>query len=381
MTIPTEIGAIPVKEKDFHPMIWSPQQDAALSAVGRWLREGSPQVFRLFGYAGTGKTTLARHIAESAKGEILFGAFTGKAALVMRSKGCKDARTIHSLIYRATETESETPTFVLNEESPTASASLVIIDECSMVDEELGRDLMSFGKPILVLGDPAQLPPVKGGGFFTDAEPDVMLTEVHRQAADNPIVRMSMLVREGGRMELGDHGASRVVRRASIDPTSVTQADQVLVGLNRTRRRYNGRLRELFGRHEPTPEIGDKLVCLRNDRKKGLMNGGLWIVKTTAPLRRGKLRMSLVPEDDAERKPIRVGIIPQFFTSEEEIPYSLRKDSDEFDYGYALTVHKAQGSQWDEVVVFDESFAFREHRSRWLYTAITRAAERLTVVV
>ena len=58
-----------------------------------------------------------------------------------------------------------------------------------MVDEDLGRDLLSFGKPVLVLGDPAQLPPVKGGGFFTEAEPDVMLTEVHRQAADNPIIR------------------------------------------------------------------------------------------------------------------------------------------------------------------------------------------------
>ena len=362
-------------------MDWSPQQNSALSEVARWLREGSPQVFRLFGYAGTGKTTLARHIAETADCEVVFAAFTGKAALVMRSKGCKDARTIHSLIYRPTERDSETPSFVLNEDSPAASAGLVIIDECSMVDEEIGRDLASFGKPILVLGDPAQLPPVKGGGFFTEAEPDLMLTEVHRQAADNPIVRMSMIVREGGRIAPGEHGRSLVLRREALNPEMVTSADQILVGLNRTRRRYNTRMRELLGRKSIVPEVGDKLVCLRNDRKKGLMNGSLWSVKTAAPARRGKLRMNLVPEDSAEGKSTRVAVAPAFFTSEDEIPYALRRESDEFDYGYALTVHKSQGSQWDDVVVFDESFAFREHRQRWLYTAVTRAAERLVLVI
>ncbi len=175
---------------------------------------GAPQVFRLFGYAGTGKTTLARHIAEDVEGEVLFGAYTGKAALVLRSKGCGE-RAHHPShdLPRRKDMDSEEPSFVLNEDSPASKASLIVIDECSMVDEELGRDLLSFGKPVLVLGDPAQLPPVKGGGYFTEAEPDVMLTEVHRQAADNPIVRLSMMVREGGRLELGDHGAMRVIAR------------------------------------------------------------------------------------------------------------------------------------------------------------------------
>ncbi len=362
-------------------MDWSPQQDAALLAVSEWLKTRRPQVFRLFGYAGTGKTTLARHIAGDMKGEVAFGAFTGKAALVMRSKGCADARTIHSMIYRPKDTESEEPIFELNADAAAASASLIVIDECSMVDEELGRDLLSFGKPVLVLGDPAQLPPVKGGGFFTEAEPDAMLTEVHRQAADNPIVRMSMIVREGGRLERGIYGESRVIARGEIDPMAVTQAGQVLVGMNRTRRLYNKRLRELFGFSSPLPEPGDKLVCLRNDRKKGLLNGGIWTVKSLSPARRNKLRMNLVPEEDPGRKALRVGVLPAFFESEEEIPYALRRDSDEFDYGYALTVHKSQGSQWDEVVLFDESGAFREHRNRWLYTGLTRAAVKITVVV
>ena len=154
---------------------WSPEQSGAIDQVSRWLKQGEPQVFRLFGYAGVGKTTLARHIAEGARGETAFAAFTGKAALVMRSKGCAGATTIHALIYRASEGAEGAPTFTLNADGPASRAGLIVIDECSMVDAELARDLISFGKPILVLGDPFQLPPVKGGGFFTDGAPDVML--------------------------------------------------------------------------------------------------------------------------------------------------------------------------------------------------------------
>lgn len=363
-------------------MSWSPQQESALKAVSAWLARGEPQLFRLFGYAGAGKTTLARRLAEDADGEVAFAAFTGKAALVLRSKGCKGARTIHSLIYRPREADAEEPVFVLNEDSAVAKASLVIIDECSMVDEALGRDLLSFGKPVLVLGDPAQLPPVRGGGFFTDAEPDVMLTEVHRQAADNPIIRMSMTVREGGRLDRGAYGESRVIGREDIDSAAVTASDQLLVGVNRTRRAYNRRMRELFGYSSEFPEAGDKLVCLRNNASKGLLNGGIWVVKTTAATRKKKLALNVVPDDDPARKPMRIGVLPEFFNGgEESLTPQARRGSDEFDFGYALTVHKAQGSQWNSVVLFDESFAFREHRNRWLYTGITRAAEKLTVVI
>ncbi|HUB63194.1 MAG TPA: ATP-dependent RecD-like DNA helicase [Methylocella sp.] len=363
-------------------MIWTPQQEAALKSVAAWLKRSEPQVFRLFGYAGTGKTTLAKTIAEDTEGGVAFAAFTGKAALVMRSKGCEAARTIHSLIYRARETETDEPSFVLNEDSAVTKASLVIVDECSMVDTDLGRDLLSFGKPVLVLGDPAQLPPVKGGGFFTEGAPEVMLTEVHRQAVDNPIIKMSMLVREGGRLVPGAYGESLVIERRDIDSGTVTAADQLLVGLNRTRRSYNKRMRELFGHADGLPQAGDKLVCLRNDKTKGLLNGGIWLVKTTAPTRKKKLALNVVPEDDPTRKPLRIGVLPEFFQGlEDSLSPKDRRESDEFDYGYALTVHKAQGSQWNNVILFDESFAFREHRNRWLYTGITRAAERLTIVV
>src|SRR5215468_493146 len=261
-------------------MQWSPEQERALTAVADWLKARDRPVFRLFGYAGTGKTTLARHVADGVKGDAVFAAFTGKAAHVMRNKGCRGAGTIHSLIYRPEGEEDEVPTFVLNQDSAAGKASLIVIDECSMVDEEVGRDLLSFGVPVLVLGDPAQLPPVAGGGFFTDAEPDVMLTEVHRQAADDPIIRLSMVVREGERLEPGRYGESEVVRKAALDPARVLAADQALVGRNATRRAYNARLRERRGFTDPLPQADDKLVCLRNNRRKGLFNGGLWVVKT-----------------------------------------------------------------------------------------------------
>ncbi len=250
-----------------------------------------------------------------------------------------------------------------------------------MVDEELGKDLLSFGTPVLVLGDPAQLPPVKGGGFFTEAEPDVMLTEVHRQAQDNPIVRMSMTIRDGGKLDYGTFGESKVIHRTEIDKDQLLSSDQVLVGTNKTRRLYNGRIRELKDFSTPMPAVGDKLVCLRNDKTKGLLNGGLWAVTRLRQPRGNTLRFDVVSEEDIAKTTVKVKVLPAMFEDgAESIPYAIRRKADEFDYGYALTVHKAQGSQWDDVILFDESWAFREHKSRWLYTAVTRAAERITYV-
>ncbi len=364
-------------------MNWSPEQDAALIAVDRWLKggvgNGQGQVFRLFGYAGAGKTTLARHLAEHVGGDVAFAAFTGKAAHVMRQKGCVGASTIHALIYRPALSENDDePMFAIRHDAPASTADLIIIDECSMVDEELGRDLLSFGKPVLVLGDPAQLPPVKGGGFFTEAEPDFMLTEIHRQAADNPIIRLSMAIREGESFD-EQSDECRVISKQDVSTDEIMDADQILVGANRTRKRYNDRLRELHGHTDPSPEAGEKVVCLRNNKKKGLLNGGIWSVDRRMSPRGQRVRFSIRPEEGG--KAVTVSVPRGFFLDgPESVPWAQRKGGDEFDYGYALTVHKSQGSQWDNVVLFDESYMFREHRARWLYTGVTRAAKRLTLV-
>jgi ATP-dependent exoDNAse (exonuclease V) alpha subunit len=367
--------------------LFTPHQDQALKAVARWLkarpgRGGTPQVFRLFGYAGTGKTTLAKHIAKDVNGKVLFAAFTGKAALVMRSKGCTGAATIHSTIYQAIDTGKEEPLFELWHDGPASKAKLIVIDECSMVDAELGGDLLSFGAPVLVLGDPAQLPPVQGGGFFTEAEPNAMLTEVHRQAQDDPIVRLSMEVRAGQRPRPVRLGLTEVVERRAFEPQRALETDQMLVGRNLTRRAYNARLRERRGLTDPLPVAGDKLVCLRNNRRKKLFNGSLWLVEECRGSRVRPMKLRLTPEDGIDRREVKTHVRPECFLGGiEEIDWEFRKRCDEFDFGYVLTVHKAQGSQWNDVVLFDESFAFRENRERWLYTGITRAAKRLTLVL
>ncbi len=374
-------------------MQFAPQQDEALKAVSQWLKDGRQPVFRLFGYAGTGKTTLARYFAEHVDGEVLFAAFTGKAAQVLRSRGASNARTIHSLIYRPRgeeEVEDEetgktsmSPMFSINRQSPVAKAALIVIDECSMVDEQLGRDLMSFGTPILVLGDPGQLPPVSGGGFFTEQEPDYLLTEIHRQARDNPIIQIAMEVREGKEVAYGDYGKAKIISRNEVTQPLVLEADQVLVGTNRTRRRYNQRLRELKGFSAHYPQSGDKLVCLRNDPAKGLLNGSLWqVMSSSRETVKPGINLMIRPEDDdMDRGAAKIKLLKAAFEEPDtEIPWSTKKRYDDFDFGYALTVHKAQGSQWNNVVLFDESFAFRDSRERWLYTAITRAADTLTIV-
>jgi len=372
-------------------MAWSPQQDAAIQAVRAWLADpNGPQVFRLFGYAGTGKTTLAKELAAEVQGGTLYATFTGKAALVLRKKGCEGASTIHSLIY-STEVDEVTgeARFTLNLQSDLATAGLLVVDEVSMVDEELAQDLLSFGRRILVLGDPAQLPPVKGEGFFINAEPDVMLTEVHRQARDNPIIRMSMDIREGIGLNVGQYGDSFVIKQASTPRDRMAElvmdADQLLCGMNRTRTTFNGRIRALKGLAGRSahwhPTQGDRLICLRNKRTKYLFNGGIWDAMTVDDKGDGKLKI-VASSLDEQRDPVELNIYENFFNgTEKEIDWRSLRGTEEFTFGWAITCHKSQGSQWDDVIIFDESGAFREARKNWLYTAVTRAAERVTVVV
>ena len=358
--------------------MWTKQQEAALEEARNWYATAGRQVFRIFGWAGTGKSTIAREIAGMVGGNVAYGAYTGKAALVMRSKGCVGASTLHSLIYRVDEDEETgKPIFSLNPGSPLTVARLLIVDEVSMVGEQIGRDLESFGVPILVLGDPGQLPPISGTGYFTETDqPDVMLTEIHRQAQDNPILQLATAAREGRRLRYGDYGQGcRVIPYSEYTHADILGADQVLVGMNLTRQTYNQRFRELLGCGSEMPVVGDRLICLKNNREKGLTNGSMWTVREIDEITPQGVYMRV----EGDETIVDVKVHPYFFLGrEKELPRD--RDRDEFTYGYAITVHKAQGSQWPGVMLVNESGVFRDEWKRWLYTGITRAAESITIV-
>lgn len=398
-------------------MNWTNQQEAALRAVRRWLKKGDKPYFQLAGYAGTGKTTLAKEAAQMVDGDVYFAAYTGKAAHVLKQHGVPNAETIHKLIYnpsskskerlrkltgaleaaktadpvdakrvaaleRSVREEEENlhrPLFNLNLDSPLRSAALVVVDECSMIDAQMGEDLLSFGCPVLALGDPAQLPPIRGKGFFS-GEPDVVLTEIHRQARDNPIIELATTVRNGGRLKIGQYGSSNVLRRGDVTADKVGEwalrADQLLVGRNKTRKSSNDRVRQLLGvGTNPFPSAGERLVCLRNNHELGLLNGAQYTAREAAQEHDDGFLTLSVENGDGALEPV---IAHREYFQGGQPDYWTIRDAECFDYGYALTVHKAQGSQWDDVLLFDEWHG--NNRQQWLYTALTRAAERVTVI-
>jgi exodeoxyribonuclease-5 len=244
-----------------------------------------------------------------------------------------------------------------------------------MVDKIMGQDLESFGIPILVLGDPAQLPPVKGGGYFTDQEPDVMLEEIHRQAADSRVLRIATRVRQGKGLGDEDHIAKGVLKIEDL-----AEFDQVLVGTNKSRRAINIKMREHLGRQGNYPEISDRLICTRNDGETGLLNGSQWIVKDVFYDNDTDFLAMTIQSVDEEGTFLNIDAHPHPFRGE-EIPYWSMRDAQCFEYAYAMTVHKSQGSQFDTVCVVDESRCFPAHQRRaWLYTGITRAAKEVTII-
>lgn len=404
------------------PFEFSGQQATAVGIAADFLSDSSRQVLRIDGFAGTGKTTIAQALSEGIDGLVLFAAYTGKAASVLKSKGCAPASTLHSLIYRprrkgseerlealqieekhlrrlvgpreptpqmkerldklgeeiAIEVEnSKRPAFSIHRESELYDAKLLVIDEHSMIDEQMGNDILSFRTKILALGDPAQLPPVSGVPFFASYPVAITLTEIHRQAEGDPIIELATMARNGSVLPAGEYGEKCIVKTSATDEDLV-EADQVLCGRNRTRRMLNTRIRRLLGRNTPYPVVGDKLVCLRNEQNKGLQNGTTWMVVGVGA-EGDKTLMLDVANDEGWSQTVRVWKFP--FDGDDFVgSFGQRRMACEFDFGNAMTVHKAQGSQWVSGVLVDEAQAFGDDAPKHRYTGVTRFSEKLIVV-
>jgi exodeoxyribonuclease-5 len=367
----------------------SDAQAAAVRAIVEWYCDpAGKQMFYLAGYAGTGKSTVYEVVREAlyehgAK-NIVTCAYTGKAANVLRRKGNPDAMTIHAAVYSVLEDPTTGKVrFVKNEMGAAADADLIGLDECSMVNDEIAEDLLSFGKRILVMGDPGQLPPINGPGAFTAGTPDVFLTEVHRQAAESPILRLATAARLGERIEVGDYGQGVRVLRLTKDTAEEAYRDdtQTLCGVHTARMKITAEIRKRRGFEGEWPLAGETLICMKNDRELGIFNGGLGECLKARRALSGQLKLSVQMED--RFRPLDDHAASEFHFRKHFDP-AVEKIRErgvlEFDWGYALTTHKAQGSSWPVVTVVDDSAAFREDRSKWLYTAITRAERGLTLL-
>jgi ATP-dependent exoDNAse (exonuclease V) alpha subunit len=347
------------------PIVLTAEQRSAVAH----LLDFPEEVQTLGGYAGTGKTTV---ITELHRRLPYFPvcAFTGKAASVLRRKGV-EASTIHSLIFKAVEIVSydkkgkrRVHVEYVQKPSHEVLGRGFIVDEASMVGRDLHDALTAYGRPVIFVGDHGQLEPVQSEDFNLMAAPHVTLETVHRNAGE--IARFAEFLREGSAPTdwNGHPGAAGEVLFVEIQKVEGLP-DQNICAFNRTRVDLNRCLREALGYPEDRPVIGDRVMCLQNDHQLGVYNGMQGVVKAVAG-------DELVFSAGAD---YRVRFVPEQFNCESR-PAERHRDRLPFDYAYTVTCHKAQGDEWDEVLVVEQPGG-RWDRCRWNYTAASRARRRL----
>ena len=351
------------------------------------------------GPAGSGKSSLVRFIIDALdipEEQVVYIAYTGKASLVLRNKGCKNSLTAHKLLYHAKEKPDGTYEFKPKKYLD-GNYKIIVLDECSMLPEEMYELLLSHKVHVLALGDNEQLPPVSGDSKILD-HPHIILDEIVRQALDSPIIRLSIDIRAGKWLEYGGVKECRVITQEKVTDKLLLGADQILCGKNITRHCLNDRLRRIkFGeQYTNTPLNGDKVICLRNEWNAlssdddPLVNGMIGTVNNIQLSEDDKLYKPKMTADfisDSNGTYHNLHMDYKIFTEKEttvnkdnwmQYPKNLR--AYEFDYGYAVTTHKFQGSEAEKVVVYDEWLGDRDYHRRWLYTSVTRASKMLVVV-
>lgn len=404
-------------------IILGEDQADALNRILEWYRDArwNAGTLTLGGYAGTGKTTLlgqlTRHLPP--RTQVHFASYTGKAVSVLRKKlhGPESVTTLHRLLYRPTakkictkskdvvppggkwcakhfptdpaeatlppECETTSQLDWQSVESPLEGIDLVVVDEASMINEKIWSDLTKWGVPVLAVGDHGQLPPIKSE-FNLMANPEIRLETILRQAAGSPIIQMATFARKHGVIPYRDFGGGNIkIKRRELGDFEMDPdvGDLIIVGYNRTRNELNESFREQLGR-KGHPKQGDIVICLRNSYEHGIFNGmrGRVVEYETPMSFRGTTEESTYADIEMIDEGFNfTGNVSTEQWGQPKTLNSVGRHLNLFDYGYAMTCHKAQGSQADKVMVIEERLPSTDHR-RWLYTAVTRAAKELIVV-
>ena len=382
-------------------------QKKALVRFAKWYKDFNNPTkcvrrwFEISGAAGTGKTTLAKYLFASVginDKNVLFMAYVGKATMALARNGLR-AKTIHSSIYNVVMNRYDEDgvvkyrrEFVLKD-ALHYSIKAIVVDEGSMVPENIAEDILSFNLPVIVLGDLNQLPPVMGSPFFL-RQPDAILKKIMRQAEESPIIRLSQDILHSKMFKLGDYdkyGKIKVLKDEDGLSVDFKEFDSIIVGKNKTREMYNKYIREqVYGRFGDI-QVNDKLICRKNNWDY-FTHDGIFLINGLVG------RVVDIDLMDSTSQYLTIELLPDgyrdSFTQVRldralfKVPLTKKRNMgqaftkyDVFEYAYAITCHLAQGSQYNNVYIKYEQLGDGDYCRRWLYTAVTRAIERITLVV
>lgn len=329
---------------------YSDDQLKAFDALRKWVTSGMRKPFKLGGFAGCGKTSILPEMRRIIGRKSAVVAYTNKAAKVLRDKGIQDAQTIFSLMYDLVHDDPMTWA-----RRARLDFDVIFVDEASMIGKKIRQDLEAYGKPVVYIGDPFQLPPIGDDECNILENADFTLTQVHRQAKGSPIIDLATAVREG-RPYPHHHD------KYEITTEELREFDVIICYTNKSRYALNYRL--IGG--ERAPRVGDKIIMAKTNYDWGLAAGEIGIVREN--------NWPILATDFGY--PYDHNLVNWKMMLEGENPYDKKLGGRVcLDYGHAITCHKAQGSQFDRVLVWIEG----RSNPRWVYTAVTRGITKAEV--